>query len=97
MRAWVNRRFGEVWIESADAGIELRYPVDEWRAVDPLSLVQRLERQMQNLDSNLADARGDKAVAEREAGLARARLGTPFEHDSELCRLRRRQESSTTS
>ncbi|HSH58603.1 MAG TPA: hypothetical protein VK988_02970, partial [Acidimicrobiales bacterium] len=91
VRAGVDRRIGEVWIESADADIELRYAVEEWSAVDPLSLVQRLERRIQNLDSALADARGEKAAAEREAGLARSRIGAPFEHESELRRLQRRQ------
>ncbi len=91
VRAGVDRRFGEVWIESVDAGVELRYAVDEWPAVDPLSLVQRLERRIQNLDSSHADALGERQAAEKEAGLARARIGAPFEHESEHRRLHRRQ------
>ncbi len=91
VQAGVDRRFHEVWIESDDAGIDLRYPVEEWPAVDPVSLVQRLERRIQNLDSSLADACDDKAVADKEARLARSRIGAPFEHESELRQLQRRQ------
>ncbi len=91
VRVGVDRRFDEVWIEAADADTDLRYAVEEWLAVDPLSVVQRLERRIQNLDSSLVDARADKQAAEKEARLARARIGAPFEHESELRGLQRRQ------
>jgi N12 class adenine-specific DNA methylase len=85
----------EVRVAVPDAGIELRYAADEWRNVDPLNLVQRLERRLQSLDAALADTRHDHAAAEQEADRARARIGLPFDHEADLQRLRRRQQEIT--
>ncbi|MEX2548449.1 MAG: helicase-related protein [Chloroflexota bacterium] len=89
----VDRRFGdEIWIAIPDAGIEVRYAADDWRAVDASSLVQRLERRIQGLDVALVDSRQELAAAKAEADRARARIGAPFEHEEELQRLQRRKQ-----
>lgn len=80
-----------VWLAMPEVGIELRYTVDEWAAVDAAGVVQRLERRVQNLDATLADAREVLDEARSEAERARQRIGAPFEHDSDLERLQRRQ------
>ena len=87
----IDRRFDEVSLMIPQAGAEIRYPTDEWRAVDPSSLVQRLERRIQNLDSALTDTRADHATSGQEAERARARIGAPFEHEDTLRTLQRRQ------
>ena len=51
VRVWVDRRFDEVAIEIADVGAEIRTAVHDWRDVEPRTLVQRLERRIQTLDS----------------------------------------------
>ena len=94
VHAGVDRRFDEVSL-TIPAGAEIRWATDEWRAVDPSSLVQRLERRIQNLDSALTEARGDQAASGQEAERARARIGAPFEHEDELRRLQRRQQEIT--
>lgn len=73
------------------ACIELRYPFDELRDVDASVFVQRLERRVQCLDDALDEARADLQSGDQEAQRARARIGSPFEHDAELQRLQRRQ------
>lgn len=92
VHAGVDRRYDEVALTVPLAGAEIRWATDEWRAVDPASLIQRLERRIQNLDSALTEARGDQAASTHEAERARARIGSPFEHDDELRRLQRRQQ-----
>lgn len=82
----------ELWIAVPEAGIELRYDIHDWQTMDPASLVQRLERRIQALDSALGETRQQHAAAQREATRARARIGMPFEHDEQLQRLRRRQQ-----
>lgn len=72
--------------------IEIRCPTDEWHSVDPVSLVHRLERRIQHLDATLTEVRDDHAGATQEAEKARTRIGSPFEHESELHRLQRRQQ-----
>mgnify|MGYP002336359798 FL=1 len=66
--------------------------MNEWRAVDPSSLVQRLERRVQNLESALTEARSDQTTSGQEAERARARIGAPFEHEDALRNLQRRQQ-----
>ncbi|HUP69648.1 MAG TPA: hypothetical protein VM142_07505 [Acidimicrobiales bacterium] len=92
VHADIDRRFHEVSLTITDVGAEIRWPTDEWHAVDPSSLIQRLERRIQNLDSALLEARSDRAAFGEEAARARARLGAPFEHEDELRRLQRRQQ-----
>lgn len=58
VHAGVDRRFDEVSLTIPLAGAEIRWATDESRSVDPSSVVQRLERRIQNLDSALTDARG---------------------------------------
>ncbi len=91
----IDRRFDEVSLTIPQAGAEIRYPTDEWRAVDPSSLVQRLERRLQNLDPALTEAQGDEAAFRQEAVRARARVGAPFEHEGQLRGLQRRQQEIT--
>ena len=55
------------------------------------SLIVRLERRTQALDSKLESALAEHAAAVGEADRAEARIGAPFEHAEELHRLRRRQ------
>ena len=55
------------------------------------SLVVRLERRIQGLDSKLESAAAEHDAAIREAERAEARIEAPFEHADELHRLRRRQ------
>jgi len=88
----VDRRAGdEVRLSLPEAGIDLHFSGQDWHTLDPATLVQRLERRIQNLDAALADARHDHEAANQEANRARARIGAPFEHDHELHRLQRRQ------
>lgn len=95
VHACVDRSFDEVFLTIPLAGVEIRWATDEWRAVDPASLIQRLERRIQNLDSALTEARGDQAASSHEAERAKTRIGSPFEHDGELRRLQRRQQEIT--
>ncbi len=95
VHADVDRRFNEVSVTVPVAGAEIRWGTDEWRAADPSSLVQRLERRIQNLDSTLTEARGEHAASSQEAERARARIGSPFEHDDALRGLQRRQQEIT--
>jgi hypothetical protein len=95
LHAGVDRRFDEVSLTIPRAGAEIRCPTNEWRDVDPSSLIQRLERRIQILDSALTEAQGDLARSGKEAERARARIGAPFEHDDELRRLQRRQQEIT--
>ena len=55
------------------------------------SLVVRLERRIQGLDSKFESATVDHRAAVEEAKRAEARMGAPFEHADELHRLQRRQ------
>jgi hypothetical protein len=91
----VDRRFDEISLTVGELDAEIRCPTNEWRAVDPSSLVQRLERRIQNLDSALSDARADQAASGQEASRARARIGVPFEHEGSLHSLQRRQHEIT--
>ncbi|MDQ3641504.1 MAG: helicase, partial [Actinomycetota bacterium] len=95
IHAGVDHRFDEVSLTIPQAGAEVRCPTNEWPAVDPSSLVQRLERRIQNLDSALTEARGDQTTSGQEAERARARIGAPFEHEVSLRRLQRRQQEIT--
>jgi len=95
VHAEIDRRFDEVSITIPEVGAEIRCPIDEWNAVDPSNLVQRLERRIQNLDAALTEARADQAASSQEADRARARIGVPFEHEGNLCSLRRRQQEIT--
>ena len=95
VQAGIDHRFEEVWLKVIEADAEVRWPTDDWQTVDPLSLVQRLERRIQNLDSALTEARGDQAASSQEAERARARLGAPFEHEDLLRSLQRRQQEIT--
>ncbi len=88
----IDRRFEEVSLTIPQAGAEIRYSTNEWPAVDPSSLVQRLERRIQNLDSALTEAQGVRAASRQEAERARARIGAPFEYEERLRNLRRRQQ-----
>lgn len=92
VQADIDRRFHEVSLTITDVGAEIRWPTGEWHAVDPSSLIQRLERRIQNLDSALLEARSDRAAFGEEAARARARIGTPFEHEDELRSVQRRQQ-----
>ena len=95
VHASIDRRFDEVSLTIPEVGAEIRVPTNEWPAVDPSSLVHRLERRIQNLASALTDARNDKAASRAEAERARARLGAPFEHEDSLRTLQRRQQEIT--
>ena len=61
----------------------------------PASLVRRLERRIHDLESALVEARTDHAASGQEAERARARIGTPFEHEGRLRTLQRRQSEIT--
>ena len=95
VHAEVDRRFDEISLTIGDVDAEIRFPTNEWRAIDPSSLVQRLERRIQNLDSALTDARAVQAASGQEAARARARIGAPFEHEGRLRSLTRRQQEIT--
>lgn len=92
VHAVIDRRFDEVSLTIADVGAEIRWPTGERRNVGPASLVQRLERRIQDLDSALTEARADQAASSQEAERARDRIGAPFEHEERLGQLRRRQQ-----
>lgn len=61
----------------------------------PSSLVQRLERRIQNLDLTLTEARGEQAASSQEAERARSRIGVPFEYEDSRRTLQRRQQEIT--
>ncbi|MGH9266977.1 MAG: hypothetical protein ACRD0D_02250, partial [Acidimicrobiales bacterium] len=82
LQAGLDSRFAEFSLTVPGADIEVRCPTDEWGGVDPVSLVQRLERRIQHLDATLAEVRTEHAGATQEAEKARIRIGTPLEHPS---------------
>ena len=95
VRAGIDRRFNEVWLSVPEVAEEIRYAAGDWPRVEGASLVQRVERKIQNLDSVLAGAKADRGVSENEANRARARVGSPFEQDDRLRHLQRRQREIT--
>ena len=82
----------EVRLVIADAQVEHTYSRRDWHTADPSTIVNRLERQIQRLPETLASTRADAEIARAEASRAEARIGQPWEHTSELARLRRRQQ-----
>jgi hypothetical protein len=82
----------EIRLIVPDTEVNLRFVEDEWRTLDPGSLVQRLERRIHRLPEVVANLRADAQAATDEATRADALLGRPWEHTDELARLRRRQQ-----
>jgi hypothetical protein len=91
LHAGLDSRFAEFSLTMPAADVEIRCPTDEWRGIEPISLVHRLERRIQHLDATLAEVRSDQLGATQEAEKARTRIGSPFEHENDLHRLQRRQ------
>ncbi|MGI8808932.1 MAG: DEAD/DEAH box helicase family protein, partial [Acidimicrobiales bacterium] len=92
VHAGLDSRFAEFSLTVPAVDIDIRCPTDEWRGVDPISLVHRLERRIQHLDATLTEARTDHVSATQEAEKARVRIGAPFAHENDLHRLQRRQK-----
>jgi len=90
--AEIDRRIeDEIRILVRDTNDPVRFSPADLAQADPTSLITRLERRIQNLDTKLDDARADLDDAQSEADRARERIGKPFEHANELRSLRRRQ------
>jgi len=94
--AQTDRRNGdELRILVTTAHVELTYTREDWQQSDPGRIVQRLERYIQSLPDDLANARHEASNAGTEAERARTRLGQPFEHADQLARIQRRQAELT--
>lgn len=77
VHAHLDSRFAEFSLAVLEANIEIRCPIGEWSSIDPVTLVERLERRIQHLDSTLAEVRDDHSGATREAEKVRTRIGCP--------------------
>ena len=77
--------------------IDFAVSLNELRSMDPLALVQRLERRITNLDDTLARTEREHQDATAEASRAATRLGQPFQYADLLgATLRRQAEINDT-
>ena len=95
LTATVDRRIDdEVRLRLGDV-IEVTMTATEIANSDPIGLIQRFERRVGGLEDTLAEAQADVRESTQEAERARARVGRPFEHATELAHLVRRQAELT--
>ncbi len=82
----------EIRLAVPDAHIEVTYPALDWKRSEPVTLITRLERQIQRLPEALATTRAEADTARVEADRAGARIGARWDRAEELASLRRRQQ-----
>jgi len=92
LEARLDRRLGdEIVVGFAGSPLTVAYERADLRDTEPHAAVARLERKIRSLEHVRDQARTDAADARHEAGQARARIGTPFEHTDRLRTLTIRQ------
>lgn len=88
----IDRRLAdEVEFAVPAAAVDVRCSGQQLAGIDPGSLIARLERRIQGIDTRLEDARQEHTGALTEAERARDRLGSGFDRAGPLERVRKRQ------
>ena len=86
-----DRLGSTVQMRLSGSPVRLSLAREELERADPAGLVQRLEHRVRDIENVRDEATSELVRMRGESGLARSRLGAPFEHDGRLALLTGRQ------